>query len=128
LDCKSRVERSPAEARVSEPEELAKKPPPAPPIPESNHPETGASMRPRPVEPLLARGRGSRRVHFLCCERVAAKPLVELVDAAREAGNVVIGTEPLKARLANAQPRGSGSAWNSSTSSGTIVAGSSRAA
>lgn len=71
---------------------------------------------------------GSRRVHCLSGERVAAKPSVELVDARPKAGKLVIESEPLETQLFRAQLRGSGSLRSSATSSGTIVPGSSSAA
>jgi len=70
----------------------------------------------------------ARRIHLLRGKRVMTEPLVERVDAACKAAEVVINAEPLETQLAGAQLRDRGSARNSSTSSGTIVAGSSSAA
>lgn len=71
---------------------------------------------------------GTRRVHLLRGERVATEPAVELLDAAFKGRKVVIRAQALETQIARAQLRGSGSLRNSATSSGTIVAGSSRAA
>jgi hypothetical protein len=71
---------------------------------------------------------GARRVHLLGRDRVASEPSIEFVGSAGEAGDVMVGAQALETQLGVAQLRGSGSARNSSASSGTTVAGSSRAA
>jgi hypothetical protein len=78
--------------------------------------------------PATNHDEAARRVHLLGGECMAAQPAVKLGDAAPEDGNVVIRSEPFETQSPGAQRSGSGSAPNSATNSGTIVAGASRAA